>query len=194
MAKKILLFAGDFVETLEVMVPYQVLRLLGCDVHAVCPGKTAGQTVATAAHDFEGQQTYSEKRGHNFALTFDFEKVDPATYDGLYVPGGRAPEYLRLNPRVLALVRHFCDTDKPIGVICHGVQLLTAAGVCRGRRMTCYPACQPELELAGGTYVEPDAGLSIAVVDGKLVSGPAWPAHPAVLHEFARLLGLNVGG
>jgi protease I len=193
MPKKILLLAGDFVETYEVMVPFQALLMLGCEVHAVCPGKTAGQSVATAVHDFEGQQTYSEKRGHNFALNYDFERVDPAAYDGLYVPGGRAPEYLRLNPRVLTLIKHFFDANKPVGMICHGVQLLAAAGVCRGRRMMCYPACQPELELAGGTFVEPDAGFTNAVVDRNLASAAAWPAHPALLREFAKLLGLNVG-
>ncbi|HEY3246119.1 MAG TPA: DJ-1/PfpI family protein [Phycisphaerae bacterium] len=193
MSKKILLLAGDFVETLEVMVPFQALTMLGCQVHAVCPGKTTGQAVATAVHDFEGQQTYSEKRGHNFTLNFDFERVEPASYDGLYVPGGRAPEYLRLDARVLAIVRHFFEANKPIGVICHGVQILAAAGVCRGRRMSCYPACRPELESAGGTYVEADANFANAVVDRNVVSGPAWPAHAAVLREFANLLGLRVG-
>ena len=193
MSKRILLLAGDFVETLEVMVPFQALLMLGCEVHAVCPGKTAGQTVATAVHDFEGQQTYSEKRGHHFVLNGDFERVEPADCDGLYIPGGRAPEYLRLNPRVLTLVRHFFDANKPVGMICHGVQLLTAAGVCCGRRMMCYPACRPELELAGGTFVEPDAGFTNAVVDRNLASAAAWPAHPALLREFAKLLELKVG-
>jgi protease I len=193
MSKKILLLAGDFVETYEVMVPFQALLMLGCEVHAVCPGKIAGQSVATAVHDFEGQQTYSEKRGHNFTLNYDFDRVNVTTYDGLYLPGGRAPEYLRLETRVLGLVRHFFEAGKPVGMICHGVQLLTAADVCRGRRMTCYPACRPELELAGGIYVEPDGSFTNAVVDGNLASGPAWPAHPALLREFAKLLGLRIG-
>lgn len=193
MAAKVLLLAGDFVETFEVMVPFQALKFAGADVHAVCPGKKAGEQVATAVHDFEGHQTYTEKRGHNFTLNFDFDMVDPAAYDGLFVPGGRAPEYLRLNPRVLAIARHFFDTRKPVAVVCHGVQILTAADVCRGRRICCYPACRPELELAGGLWVENSPGFDNAVVDGKLVSGPAWPAHPAVLRAFAQLLGIAIG-
>lgn len=191
MPRKILLLAGDFVESYEIMVPFQALLMIGCDVHAVCPGKAAGQTVATAVHDFEGHQTYSEKRGHNFTLNHDFDKVNPTDYDGLYVPGGRAPEYLRLNTRVLDLVRAFFSAGKPVAAICHGVQLLSASGVCKGRKVACYPACQPELELAGGTFVPADANYANAVVDGNLVTSPAWPAHPAILREFAKLLGIS---
>lgn len=193
MAANVLLLAGDFVETLEVMVPFQALLFAGAGVHAVCPGKKAGEQVATAVHDFEGCQTYTEKRGHNFTLNFDFETVDSAAYDGLYIPGGRAPEYLRLNPRVLAIVKHFFDARKPVAMVCHGVQILAAADVCRGRRVCCYPACRPELELAGGIWVEHSPAFDNAVVDGRLVSGPAWPAHPAVLRAFAQLLGFSVG-
>ncbi len=193
MSKKVLLLAGDFVETLEVMVPFQALQFAGAVVDAVCPGKKAGEQIATAVHDFEGQQTYSEKPGHKFTLNANFESVQPASYDGLYVPGGRAPEYLRLNPRVLAHVKHFFDANKPVAMICHGVQLLAAAGVCRGRRICCYPACRPELELAGGVWVDNSPGFDNAVVDGRLVSGPAWPAHAAILRAFAGLLGLSIG-
>ncbi len=194
MAKRVLMLVGDFVETLEAFVPFQALGMIGCEVHAVCPKKKAGETVATAVHDFEGQQTYSEKRGHGFQVNFDFDKVDPTRYDGLYIPGGRAPEYLRMDPQVLAFVRHFFEANKPVGAICHGVQILTAAGVARGRKISCYPACRAELEAAGGTYTEHNATFSNAVVDRNLVSGPAWPAHAAILAEFAKLLGVRVGG
>jgi protease I len=183
---KLLMIVGDYVEDYEAMVPFQALQAVGHIVHAVCPGKKAGETVRTAIHDFEGDQTYCERRGHNFALNFSFEAVKPADYDGLIVPGGRAPEYLRLNPQVLEVVRHFDEHDKPIGALCHGPQLLTAAGVVRGKVLTCYPACSPEVELAGGKFIEVDA--TGAVVDGMLVTAPAWPAHPAWLMKFLQVV------
>jgi protease I len=189
---KILLLAGDYVEDYEIMVPYQMLLMLGHQVHAVCPDKNAGDTVATAIHDFEGAQTYSEKRGHNFRLNATFADVRPEKYDALVVPGGRAPEYLRLDKRVLQIVRHFADSAKPIAAICHGLQILTAADVVRGRNCTAYPAVMPELTAAGAHWVEPSAGLDNAVVDNNLVTAPAWPAHPAWIRAFARLLDTPV--
>ncbi len=150
--KKILLLAGDFVEDYEIMVPFQALLAVGHVVHAVCPDKKAGDSVATAIHDFEGQQTYSEKRGHNFTLNATFADVSAGQYDALVIPGGRAPEYLRMNDAVLALVRHFAKEDKPIAAICHGAQLLAGAGVLEGRLCSAYPACRAEVELAGGRY------------------------------------------
>jgi protease I len=155
-------------------------------VDAVCPGKKKGEFVRTAIHDFEGDQTYSEKRGHNFVLNATFDEIDPANYDALVVPGGRAPEYLRLNAKVLDIVRYFAKADKPIASICHGAQLLAAAGILKGRKLNCYPACAPEVELAGGTFVAVE--FSGAVVDGKLVTGPAWTAHPAWLARFLEVL------
>ena len=183
---RLLLLAGDYVEDYEIMVPFQALQMLGHTVDAVCPGKKTGEQVRTAIHDFEGDQTYSEKRGHNFTLNADFATVDPAIYDGLVIPGGRAPEYLRLNEKVLNLVRHFDALGKPIAAICHGPQLLAAAGVLRGRLVNCYPACAPEMTLAGGKYMA--VAVTEAVVDGNLVTGPAWPAHPAWLARFAEVL------
>lgn len=185
--KKVLLLAGDFVEDYEIMVPFQALQAMGYEVDAVCPKKKKGESVATAIHDFEGDQTYSEKPGHRFTLNATFDAVRPADYDGLYVPGGRAPEYLRLDEQVLAIIRHFFEEKKPVASVCHGAQLLTAAGVLKGRQCNAYPACAPEVELAGGTFVE--LPLEGAHVDGHLVTGPAWTAHPAVLREFAKLLG-----
>jgi len=190
MSKKILMLVGDYVEDYEVMVPFQALQMVGHEVHAVCPDKSEGDTVRTAIHDFEGDQTYSEKRGHDFALTATFDEVDETDYDALCLPGGRAPEYIRLNDRVLEIVRHFDATDKPIAAVCHAVQLLSAADVLDGRRCTGYPACAPEVEAAGGTYVEVD--VTEAVTDGNLVTGPAWPAHPAWLEQFLEVLGTNV--
>lgn len=188
MPKSILMLVGDYVEDYEAMVPFQALQMLGHTVHAVCPGKSAGQTVATAIHDFDGAQTYSEKRGHDFRLNATFDDVDPTTYDALLIPGGRAPEYLRLNERVLAVARHFFETRKPVAAHCHGVQILTAADVLRGRLCTAYPACKPEVLAAGATWDEPNATLDGATVDGHLVTAPAWPAHPALLRAFCKLL------
>jgi protease I len=186
--KKILLIAGDFVEDYEVMVPFQMLLALGHEVHAVCPGKKAGDHIATAIHDFEGHQTYTEKPGHQFRLNFSFDDVEPAKYDALILPGGRAPEYLRLDERVLNVVRHFAQTEKPIAAICHGLQILTAAGVVGGRRCQSYPAVKPELIQAGATWDEPADGLDGACVDGNLITAPAWPAHPALLRAFLHVL------
>jgi protease I len=187
MAKKILMLVGDFVEDYEVMVPFQSLQIAGHQVHAVCPDKKAGEQVRTAIHDFEGDQTYTEKRGHNFTLNATFADVKPESYDALVIPGGRAPEYLRLNPEVLATVRHFADSNKPIGAICHAAQILAAAGVIKGRRINAYPACSPEVTLAGGEFVNLD--FTDAVTDGNFVTGPAWTAHVAWLKQFLALLG-----
>ena len=187
--KKLLFLAGDYVEDYEVMVPFQALSMVGYDCVAACPGKTAGETVATAIHDFEGAQTYSEKRGHNFRLNGDLDAFNVDDYEGLVIPGGRAPEYLRLDERVLEVVRAFSKADKPIAAVCHAAQLLAAAGVIEGKRVQAYPACKPEVLLAGGVWDEPSAGLDSACVDGKLVTAPAWPAHPAWLRAFVEVLG-----
>lgn len=191
-AKKILMLVGDFVEDYEVMVPYQILLMVGHGVDAVCPGKRAGETIATAIHDFEGEQTYSEKRGHNFRLNATFDEIDETKYDALVIPGGRAPEYLRLNPRVLQVVRHFADRRKPIAALCHGPQLLAAAGVLQGRSCCAYPAVGPEVTACGGTFVGPNQTFDNAHVDGNLVTAPAWPAHPAWMRRFLEVLGTPV--
>jgi protease I len=185
--KKILMLVGDYVEDYEVMVPFQALQMVGHTVHAVCPDKKAGATVRTAIHDFEGDQTYSEKRGHNFALNASFDEVKPESYDALVIPGGRAPEYLRLNPKVMEMVRHFSDAGKPIAAICHGAQILAAAGALKGRTCSAYPAVSPEVKASGGAYA--DLHMNETHVDGNLVSAPAWPAHPAWLAAFLRVLG-----
>jgi len=187
---KILVLAGDFVEDYEIMVPFQALQMVGHIVEAVCPGKKKGDQVRTAIHDFEGDQTYTEKRGHNFTLNATFDEINPANYDALVIPGGRAPEYLRLNAKVLDIVRHFDKEGKPIAALCHGPQLLAAAGVLKGRKLNCYPACAPEIGLAGGTFVSLE--MTDAMVDGKLVTGPAWPAHPAWLAKFLEVLDAHL--
>ncbi len=183
---KILLIAGDFVEDYEIMVPFQALQAMGHSVDAVCPDKREGDSIKTAIHDFEGDQTYSEKPGHLFTLNATFGETDPADYDALVVPGGRAPEYLRLNERVLELVRHFMEADKPMAVICHGAQILAAAVSLEGRKVSAYPACAPEVRLAGGNFA--DIAVDQAVTCGKLVTAPAWPAHPEWLRQFNELL------
>jgi len=189
-SKRILLLAGDYVEDYEVMVPFQALQMAGHTVHAVCPEKKTGEFVRTAIHDFEGDQTYSEKRGHNFMLNATLADVKADTYDALVIPGGRAPEYLRLNPSVLEVVRHFFQAHKPVAAICHAAQLLAAAGVLEGRRCSCYPAVAPDVRAAGGTYVE--VPMDKACGDGNLVTAPAWPAHPAWLASFLTVLGSGV--
>ena len=188
--KKILFITGDFTEDYETMAPFQMLEMVGHTVHAVCPGKKKGQSVKTAIHDFEGDQTYTEKPGHNFVLNFSFDEVKVADYDGLVIAGGRAPEYLRLEPRVLEMVKHFFASNKPVAAICHGIQILTAAGVVRGRTLTAYPAVGPEVTLAGGNFQGVDA--SKAVVDGNLVTSPAWPGNAAMIREFLKLLGTKI--
>ena len=189
-AKKVLFLVGDFAEDYEVMVPFQALTMLGHIVHAVCPGKKAGEKIKTAIHDFEGDQTYTEKPGHNFVLNASFAEAKPDDYDALMIAGGRAPEYLRLDKRLIAVVRSFAEANKPIAAICHVAQILAAADVIRGRRVSAYAACAPEVRLAGGDYVEtpPDG----AIRDGKLVTGFAWPAHPQFLALFLEVLGTRV--
>jgi protease I len=191
-AKKILMLVGDYVEDYEVMVPFQMLLMVGHQVDAVCPGKRPGESVRTAIHDFEGDQTYSEKRGHNFAINADFDAVDPAAYDALVIPGGRAPEYLRLNERVLEIVRHFAQAGKPLASICHGQQILAAAGVLRGRQLTAYPAVKPEVLGAGGAWCDVNATFSNAVADGQLVTAAAWPGHPEWMRKFLQVLGTKI--
>lgn len=188
--KKILFLTGDFAEDYETMVPFQMLQMVGYEVHAVCPGKKKGDTVKTAIHDFEGDQTYTEKPGHNFALNYTFSDVNPADYVGLAMAGGRAPEYLRLNADVINIVKHFMDNNKPVAAICHALQILTAADTVRGRKLTAYPAVGPEVTMAGGTYVSVDA--SDVVVDGNLVTSPAWPGHPKFIAAFLKVLGAKI--
>jgi protease I len=189
-AKKILMLVGDYVEDYEIMVPFQALQMVGHTVYAVCPHKKAGDKIRTAVHDFEGDQTYSEKPGHNFTLNATFADVIAEQYDALVIPGGRAPEYLRLDPTVLRLVQHFGETKKPIAAICHGVQILTAAGVVEGKSCTAYPAVAPEVKRAGGKWV--DIPVDKAHMDQNLVTAPAWPAHPEWLAKFLQLLGTRI--
>ena len=190
MTKQILMLVGDYAEDYETMVPFQFLTGLGYEVHAVCPDKKQGDHIATAIHDFEGEQTYSEKRGHNFAINYNFDQVNPDDYVGLLIPGGRAPEYLRMNHRVIKIVQAFDQQKKPIAAVCHGAQLLAAADVLKGKTCSAYPACAAEVKLAGGTYA--DIAVTEAVTDGHLVTAPAWPAHPAWLAQFVQVLGAKI--
>ncbi len=190
MSKKVLMLAGDFVEDYEIMVPYQALLSVGVEVDVVCPGKKKGEQIATAIHDFVGFQTYAELRGHNFTLNQTFESINLEDYDGMYVCGGRAPEYIRLNGGVILATKYFFDKNLPVAAICHGIQILTAADVLKGRTLTAYPAVGPEVTLAGGTFKEINADE--AVTDGNLTTSPAWPGHPAILREFYKLLGITI--
>jgi len=189
-AKKILMIVGDFAEDYETMVPFQALQMVGHTVHAVCAGKQAGETIKTAVHDFEGDQTYTEKPGHNFGLNATFDEIKAEDYDALVIPGGRAPEYIRLNDKVLSIVRHFAEANKPIASVCHGAQVLAAAGVLKGRSCSAYPAVGPDVTIGGGKFM--DIAVDQAHVDGNLVSAPAWPAHPAWLANFLKVLGTKI--
>lgn len=190
MARKLLMLVGDYVEDYEVMVPFQAFQALGYQVDAVCPDKAAGDYVMTAVHDFEGAQTYSEKPGHRFTLNASFDQIEMEKYDGLVIPGGRAPEYLRLNSKLLALVRYFFEAEKPAACICHGIQILSTAGVLEGYKCACYNTCAPEVTAAGGTYV--DIPMDEAITDRNLVTAFAWPSHPAWIAQFATLLGTKI--
>lgn len=189
-SKRILMLVGDFVEDYEAMVPFQILQMVGHDVCTVCPGKKPGERVRTAIHDFEGDQTYSEKPGHLFAINFDFDQVVAHEFDALVIPGGRAPEYLRLNPKVLSLVIEMNKAGKPIAAICHGPQILVAAGILKGRTCGAYPAVNPDIAMAGGTVAE--IAIDAATTEGNLVTAPAWPAHPAWMKQFLKLLGSTI--
>ena len=191
-AKKILILAGDFVEDYEIMVPYQMLLMVGHTVHVVCPGKKSGDKIKTAIHDFEGDQTYTEKPGHNFILNHDFDSVKTSDYDGLVVPGGRAPEYIRLTPRVVEIVQEFAKADKPIAAVCHGPQLLVTAGILKGKNCTAYPAVRPDVEGAGGKWCEVNATFSNTCVDGNLITSPAWTGHPEWIRAFLKALGTRI--
>ncbi|WP_027177484.1 DJ-1/PfpI family protein [Maridesulfovibrio bastinii] len=191
-AKKILMLVGDFVEDYEVMVPFQMLVMVGHEVHAVCPDKKSGDTVATAIHDFEGHQTYSEKPGHNFVLNYDFDKVDPADYDALVIPGGRAPEYLRLDERVIKIVKDINSAGKPIAAICHGPQLLIAADVLKGKESMSYPSVKPEIEAVGGCFIGANETFTSAHVNSNIISAAAWPAHPQWIAAFLKELGTEI--
>jgi protease I len=190
--KKILMLVGDFVEDYEAMVPFQMLLMVGHDVHTVCPGKKPGDTVATAVHDFEGHQTYSEKPGHRFAINANFADLRLQDYDALVIPGGRSPEYLRLDGQVLDLVGQFAATNRPIASICHGQQILAAAGVLEGRSCTAYPALRSDMERAGAVWAEVSESLDNAEVDGNLVTAAAWPGHPQWMRKFLELLGSRI--
>lgn len=188
--KKILFLTGDFTEDYETMVPFQMLEMVGYEVHTVCPDKKKGDAIKTAIHDFEGDQTYTEKPGHNFVLNYTFDNVVVEDYDGLVIAGGRAPEYLRLNSKIIDIVTYFFSKNKPVAAICHGIQILTAANVVKGRKLTAYPAVGPEVTLAGGEFQDiPADGV---YVDGNLVTSPAWPAHPSFIREFLKIMGATI--
>jgi protease I len=191
-AKKILMLVGDYVEDYEVMVPFQMLLMIGHHVDTVCPSKKPGEFVRTAIHDFEGDQTYSEKRGHNFVVNADFDAVDPAQYDALVIPGGRAPEYLRLDERVLQIVRHFLDKAKPLAAICHGPQILLAAGGMTKRRLMAYPALKPDIVRVGAIWRDVNETYTNAATDGNLVTAAAWPGHPEWMRSFLEVLGTKI--
>lgn len=190
--KRILMIVGDYVEDYEAMVPLQTLETVGHRVDTICPNKKTGETVKTAIHDFVGDQTYTELPGHRFAITANFNEVNPDNYDALVLPGGRAPEYLRLNPQVLAIVRNFAAAKKPIAAICHGPQILAAAGVLKNRTCMAYPACGPECTNAGAEFKAPNDACTNAVTDGNLVTAAAWPAHPEWMRQFLAVLGAKI--
>ena len=188
--KKILLLLGDFTEDYEAILPFQLLQTLGYEVDAVCPGKKSGEVVKTAIHDFLGDQTYCEKQGHNFMLNKSFDEVEVKEYDGLYISGGRSPEYLRLDEKVLEIVKYFLKEDKPLGAVCHGPQILIATGMLKGRKLTAYPSVKPEIIAAGGEFVDVEG--DVAIIDGNLVTSQSWAAHISIMKGFLKVLGAKV--
>eukprot|EP01084_Bolivina_argentea_P292511 502885_1 len=189
--KKILMLCGDYGEDYEIMVPFQTLSAAGYEVHAICPEKKKGDQIKTAIHDFEGAQTYSEKRGHNFTLNYSFKDAvkNIKNYVGLLIPGGRAPEYLSVRKDVIDLVTYFTSNDLPIAAICHGPLILCAVkGYLKDKKVTSYPACQPVLELCDAKFQTPEP-ITKCFTDNNLVTGAAWPAHPQFLSQFMNVLG-----
>lgn len=189
--KKILMLCGEFTEEYEIFVYQQAMEAVGHTVHVVCPDKRAGDTIATSLHDFEGHQTYTEKPGHAVLINKTFAEIRGDDYHAVYCPGGRGPEYIRTDKRIQTLVRHFHETRKPIFTICHGVQILVAVdGVVRGKRVGALAACEPEVTLAGGIYV--DLSPTEALVDGTMVSGKGWTALAAFIRECLNVLGTEI--
>lgn len=188
--KRILMIVGDYAEDYEVMVPFQALQMVGHVVHVVCPDKEAGDQIVTAIHDFEDEDTYSEKRGHNFTLNETFDDICIEDYDALILPGGRAPEYLRSNESIMEMVRHFSDENKPIAAICHGPQILISAGILKGKKCTGFPTLETDINNAGGEWVDID--VDDAIVDDNLVTAQAWSAHPEWLAQFLEVLGTRI--
>jgi protease I len=191
--KKILMLTGEFTEEYEIFVYQQAMEAVGHTVHVICPDKKAGDLIKTSLHDFEGDQTYTEKMGHYFTInkTFAEAEANPAQYDAVYCAGGRGPEYIRTDKRVQGIVRHFHEAKKPIFTICHGVQILIAVdGVVRGKKVAALGACAPEVELAGGTYI--DVAPTEAYVDGTMVSAKGWTGLAAFIRECLKVLGTEI--
>ncbi len=189
--KKILMLTGEFTEEYEIFVFQQAMEAVGHTVHVICPDKRTGDVIKTSLHDFDGHQTYTEKIGHDFVINKSFSDVRPEEYDAVYCAGGRGPEYIRTDPRIQAMVRHFHEAEKPIFTICHGVQILVAVdGVVRGKTVGALAACEPEVRLAGGTYV--DLSPTEAHVDGTMVSAKGWTALAAFMRECLKVLGTEI--
>lgn len=188
--KKILMIVGDYVEDYEVMVPFQALQMVGHVIHVVCPDKEESEHVVTAIHEFGNEDTYTEKIGHCFELNMSFDDVDITDYDALIIPGGRAPEYLRVNEEVLEMVKYFNDENKPIVAISHGVQILISADVIDGKKCTGYPTLEIDISNAGGIWI--DADDSNAIVDDNLITAQTWDANTELLAKFLEMLGTNI--
>ncbi|RRH69278.1 DJ-1/PfpI family protein [Falsigemmobacter faecalis] len=190
-AKSILMLCGEFTEEYEIFVFQQGMEAVGHTVHVVCPDKKKGEMIQTSLHDFEGHQTYIERFGHLAEINKTFSEINPDDYDAVYCAGGRGPEYIRTDKRIQALVRHFHEAQKPIFTICHGVQILIAVdGVVRGKRVAALGACEPEVTLAGGTYV--DVLPHEAIVDGTMVSAKGWTGLAAFMRECLKVLGTEI--
>ena len=180
-APKVLMVAGDAAESLEVLYPYQRLQEEGYEVQITAPSK---KKLHFVVHDFEpGYDTYTEKPGYSWDADLTFKDVKPDDYVALVIPGGRAPEYIRNDPDLQKIIRHFFQQEKPVAQLCHAPLALAAAGVLKGRKSAAYPALAPDVAAAGAEFV--DSG---AVVDGQMVSARAWPDHPTWMRAFIRLL------
>ncbi|MFB6346441.1 MAG: DJ-1/PfpI family protein [bacterium] len=181
--ERLLLITGDYAEDYEVMVPYQALQMVGYPVDTVAPNKKPGDSIHTAVHYSEDADTYLEREGHPFEINSNLNTVDVADYVGLVLPGGRAPEYIRLNDRVIEIVRMFFEEDKAVAAICHAAQILVASDVLEDRTITAYQSLKPDVEQAGATWSEENP-----TVDDNLVTAQAWPAQPKWLSKFLQVL------
>lgn len=183
----VLVLLGDFVAE-SARIPQYTLETMGYDVELADPHKAAGEPVKTSIPVYVGDdRMFTERRGRDHVCTAAFDDVDPAALDGLFVPGGRAPEYLADVESVRSLVRAVDDAGKPIAANCHGAQVVAAAGIVDGRRVTSISRLQVVLENAGAEWVEPagaGGGQSNVVTDGNLISAAQSKDYPAMIRAF----------
>lgn len=186
MSRKILIVTGDAGESYETLYAIHRFREAEWEPVVAAPSR---RRLHLVMHDFEpGWDTYVERPGYQVVADLTFSEVQVEEYEAILLLGGRAPEYLRNDARLLDIVRAFRDQDRWVFAICHGIQVLITAGLAKGARLTAYEHVRSEVEIAGGTYVSTEQ----AVRDGKMVTGQTWQSHPEFYREvFACLDALE---